>query len=105
MFRRRRLIAAAVVLGALCVGPAAASAHPLLVTSAPSPGSIVPGSPSTIALAFSEAAVPAGSRLTVSGPHGHVALRPLSSSDGGQELSARITGKLAPGVYRATWVA
>jgi methionine-rich copper-binding protein CopC/putative copper export protein len=102
---KRAALSVAVALGALCAGAAAASAHPLLVTSAPAPGAIVPGSPSTVALQFSESAVPSGSRLKLSGPHGQVKLGPLTASDGGQQLSAKLGGKLEPGVYRARWLA
>ena len=104
--RRRLLAGLAVVLGALSAGPAAALAHPLLVTSAPAPGSILPGPPSTLTLAFSEAAVPSGSAVSVKGPGGRaIGLGRLSSSAGGQQLSARLAGKLKPGVYRVHWVA
>ncbi|HEY1593428.1 MAG TPA: copper resistance protein CopC [Solirubrobacteraceae bacterium] len=96
---------AAVALGAMCAGAAVAAAHPLLVTSAPAPGSIVPGSPSTVALAFSEGAVPRGSSLSVSGPHGGVTLGSVGSSDAGKQLAANLRGKLAPAVYHVHWVA
>ncbi|MFL5822351.1 MAG: copper resistance protein CopC [Solirubrobacteraceae bacterium] len=102
---RRLALAAAVVLGALCAGAAAASAHPLLITSAPTPGSIVPSSPSTVGLAFSESAVPGGSTLTVTGPHGPVRLGPLTATGGGEQFTARIGRRLGPGVYHADWVA
>ena len=103
--RRRLLAGLAVVLGALSAGPAAALAHPLLVTSAPAPGSILPGPPSTLTLAFSEAAVPSGSAVSVKGPGGGLALGPLRSSAGGQQLSAKLPGQLKPGVYHVHWVA
>ena len=103
--RLRPLLAVAVVLGALGTGAAAASAHPLLVTSAPTAGSIDPDSPSSVALAFSEAAVPSGSALTVTGPHGRVRLGALTASDGGQQLTAKVPSSLRPGVYKAHWVA
>lgn len=103
----RRLAATfTVVLGALCAGPAVAAAHPLLVTSAPAPGSIVPGSPSTLTLAFSETSVPSGSAVTLKGPGGRsVFLGKLKSTAGGQQMAAAIKGKLKPGVYRVHWVA
>src|SRR5258708_13945008 len=102
---RRAALVAAVALGAMCAGAAVAAAHPLLVTSAPAPGSIVPGSPSTVALAFSEGAVPRGSSLSVSGPHGRVALGSVGSSDLGKQLPPNSAGKLAPAVYHVHWVA
>jgi methionine-rich copper-binding protein CopC/putative copper export protein/ABC-type branched-subunit amino acid transport system substrate-binding protein len=103
---RRVAIAAAVALGALCTGPAAALAHPLLVTSAPAPGAIVPGAPSTLTLAFSESSVPRGSAVTVTGPGSRpIALGRLASSDGGQQLVAALPKKLASGVYFVHWVA
>ena len=103
---RRLAIAAAVALGALCAGPAAAVAHPLLVTSAPAPGSIVPGVPSTLTLAFSEASVPRGSAVTVTGPgKRRIVLRRLKSSDGGRQLAAALPKKLSSGVYFVRWVA
>ena len=103
----RRLAATfTVVLGALCAGPAVAAAHPLLVTSAPAPGSIVPGSPSTLTLAFSETSVPSGSAVTLKGPGGRsVFLGKLRSTAGGQQMAAAIKGKLKPGVYHVHWVA
>jgi len=102
---KRVALLAAVALGALCAGAAAATAHPLLVTSAPAPGSIIPGSPSTVALAFSEEAVASGSGVTVTGPHGPVQLGRLTPSDGGRQLASKVRGRLAPGVYRIHWVA
>src|SRR5258707_14549113 len=102
---RRAALVAAVALGAMCAGAAVAAAHPLLVTSAPAPGSIVPGSPSTVALAFSEGAVPRGSSVSVTGPHGRVALGTVGSTDAGRQLAAKLRGKLAPGVYRVHWLA
>ncbi len=103
---RRLGIAAAVALGALCAGPAAAVAHPLLVTSAPAPGSIVPGVPSTLTLAFSESSVPRGSAVTVDGPGSRrVALGRLKSSGGGKQLAATLPKQLASGVYFVHWVA
>src|ERR1700728_2784093 len=106
MSPRRLAVTFTVVLGALCAGPAVAAAHPLLVTSAPAPGSIVPGSPSALTLAFSETSIPSGSAVTLKGPGNKViSLGRLKSSAGGQQLSAAIPGKLKPGVYRAHWVA
>src|SRR5437763_16515083 len=102
---RRAVLTAAVALGALCAGAAAAAAHPLLVTSAPAPGSIIPGSPSTVALAFSEAAVASGSRVPVTAPHGQVHLGRLTPSDAGRQLVSKLQGRLAPGVYGVHWVA
>jgi methionine-rich copper-binding protein CopC/putative copper export protein len=104
--RRRLTVAFAVVLGALGAGPAAAVAHPLLVTSAPAPGSILPGSPSVLTLAFSETSVPSGSAVTLSGPGGRsVSVGRIRSAAAGQQLTAKLAGKLVPGVYRVHWVA
>ncbi|MCW3066339.1 MAG: hypothetical protein JWN32_3511, partial [Solirubrobacterales bacterium] len=55
--RRRLLLGAAVALGALCAGPAAASAHPLLLQAAPAPGLIAPKAPVAVSVALSEPAV------------------------------------------------
>src|SRR5437763_14372017 len=95
----------AVALGALCAGAAAAAAHPLLVTAAPAPGSIIPGSPSTVALSFSEEAVSSGSKLTVTGPQGTVQLGRMTPSDGSRQLASKLQERLAPGVYRVHWLA
>lgn len=104
--RRRFAALFVVVLGALGAGPAAAGAHPLLVTSAPAPGSILPGSPSRLTLAFSETSVPSGSAVTLSGPGGRrVALGRISSAAHGQQLTAKLPHTLAAGVYRVHWVA
>jgi methionine-rich copper-binding protein CopC/putative copper export protein len=102
---RRLVRTGAVALVAMCAGAAAAAAHPLLLTSAPAPGSIIPGSPSTLTIAFSEGAVAGGSRVTLTGPHGAVGLGRLTASGGGRQLASKLDGKLAPGVYRAHWVA
>lgn len=103
---RRFLRAAAVALGVICAGPAAAVAHPLLVTAAPGPGTLVPGAPSSVTLAFSETAVARGSAITVTAP-GRRSLRLglLKSTDGGQQLSASVPPRLKPGVYSVHWVA
>src|SRR5260370_37361363 len=100
---RRLARLTAVALVAMCAGAAAAAAHPLLLTSAPAPGSIVPGSPSTLTIAFSEGAVAGGSSVTLTGPHGRVALGRLTASDGAQQLASKLDGKLAPGVDRVHW--
>jgi methionine-rich copper-binding protein CopC/putative copper export protein/ABC-type branched-subunit amino acid transport system substrate-binding protein len=103
---RKVTIVVAAVLGAICAGQAAAGAHPLLVTAAPAPGSLLPGSPSTLTLAFSETSVVQGSAVTLEGPRGQrVALGRLSSTGGAQQLESRLPNKLAPGVYRVRWAA
>ena len=103
---RKLAIVAAVGLGALCAGPATAGAHPLLVTAAPAPGAILPGAPSTLTLAFSEAAVARGSAVTVAAPAGRpLAVGRLKSVDGDRELAVSLPKKLKAGVYKIHSVA
>ena len=107
--RRRVASVAAVVLGALCAGPAAAGAHPLLLTAAPAPGALIPGAPSAVTLAFSEPAVAAGSAVAVAAIHGAQAhpikLGPVHGAAAGRQLTVRLPKHLGPGVYRVRWVA
>jgi len=103
---RRVALAAAVALVALCVGAAAAVAHPLLLTAAPAPGVIDPSAPTSLLLEFSESAIPSGSRITVTGPH-HKQLKisKLLPEAGGRELAVKLPGGMKPGVYTVDWLA
>jgi methionine-rich copper-binding protein CopC len=79
---RRTLVVAAVVLGALCAGPAAAVAHPLLLQTAPSAGLVAPQTPGAIRLQLSEPVVARGWRVRLTGPRGaKVATGPVVLSD------------------------
>ncbi len=98
--RSRLAIAAAVGFGALCAGPPAAGAHPLLLTAAPAPEAIVPGAPSAVTLAFSEAAVARGSAVTIGGAK----LGPIKATDGGRQFAASLPRGVKPGVYKVQWV-
>lgn len=103
---RRALAGAAVVLGALCAGPAAAVAHPLLVQTAPAAGLIAPQAPDAIRLQLSEPVVARGSRLTVTGPRGvKVATGSVVRSSDGKGLSVKPKTPLRSAVYRVRWTA
>ncbi|MCW3013569.1 MAG: copper resistance protein CopC, partial [Solirubrobacterales bacterium] len=102
----RTLVVAAVVLGALCAGPAAAVAHPLLLQTAPNPGLISPQIPAAIRLQLSEPIVARGSRIVLTGPRGvKVPTGPAVASDDGKGLSVRPTRPLRSAVYRVRWTA
>jgi methionine-rich copper-binding protein CopC/putative copper export protein len=103
---RRAALAAAAVLVALCGVPAAAAAHPLLLTAAPAPGVIDPSAPTSMTLEFSEAAVPSGSAVSITGPN-HFRLKDpkLLSEDGGRQLAFTMPTGMKPGVYHVTWLA
>src|SRR2546430_5082288 len=103
---RRALVATAAVLGALCAGPAAAVAHPLLVQAAPAPGLLAPQPPHAIQLAFSEPAVARGSSFVLTGPNGRrVAVGQIASANGGRTLSVTPARRLTSAVYSLHWVA
>ena len=103
---RRALVATAAVLGALCAGPAAAVAHPLLVQAAPAPGLLAPQAPGALRLAFSEPAVARGSSVVLKGPKGRrIAVTGVVSENGGRTLSITPKRRLTAGVYSLRWVA
>src|SRR3954452_24704929 len=103
---RRVLVTAAAVLGAFCIGPAGAGAHPLLVQAAPSPGLVDPHAPQSIQLAFSEPAVARGSSIVLGGPGGgNIPVAAIVAQNGGRTLSVTPAHKLASAVYSVRWVA
>jgi methionine-rich copper-binding protein CopC/putative copper export protein len=102
---RRVLLGAAVALGALAgTGPAAAWAHPLLISATPQPGLVAERSPKAIVLALTEPAVARGSRIRLSGPGG--AAVPVTGVRGGggrRTLAVRPRGPLRSAVYTVRW--
>ncbi|WP_320670211.1 ABC transporter substrate-binding protein [Patulibacter defluvii] len=99
--------AAALVVALLlaAVMPAAASAHPSLVQSAPLGGLSADQPPTAVRLAFTEGVIARGSSIEVRGPRGErVATGPLRVSDGSL-LVAPLRGSLRPAVYDVRWVA
>ncbi|WP_354701358.1 hypothetical protein DSM112329_01671 [Paraconexibacter sp. AEG42_29] len=103
---RRTLAVAAVVLGALCAGPAAAVAHPLLLQTAPAAELVAPRSPGAIRLQLSEPVVARGSRMEVTGPRGvKIATGPVVRSDDDKGLSVKPKRPLRSAVYRVRWTA
>src|SRR4051794_33904550 len=102
---RRLLAGCGFAALALAAGAAPAAAHPTLEQAAPAPGLSAPSAPGAVQLAFSEAAVPRGSRITVRGPRGAVVTGPLRRGAGGRTLSVGVRGRLAPGVYDVAWTA
>lgn len=102
---RRSLTGAVLALGALLgTGPGVASAHPLLLQSAPQAGLVAPQPPDAIRLALSESGVARGSRITISGPRGaRVPVSALSVSPDGRTFSVAPKRALASAVYRVRW--
>lgn len=99
--------AAALVMALLLAGllPAAASAHPSLVQSAPLGGLAADQPPKDVRLAFTEGVIARGSSIEVRGPRGaRVATGPLRVSDDSL-LVAPLRGALRPAVYDVQWVA
>lgn len=102
--RRRPWVAAAAVLIALAVAPAA-GAHPSLVATAPQGGVVARTAPTQIRLAFTEALVIKGSSITIKGENGTVVhVGKITSALGGYAMSAAVP-KLAEGIYTVDWVA
>jgi methionine-rich copper-binding protein CopC/putative copper export protein len=104
---RRIALGTAVALGALMgIGPAAVWAHPLLISATPQPGVVAHASPADISLAFTEKAVPRGSRIRLFAPDGRrLPVSPIAASVGGRTLSVAPRGKLESAVYRVLWSA
>ena len=103
---RRTLVVAAAALGALCAGPAAAVAHPLLVQAAPTPGLVAASSPAEIQLQFSEPTVRAGSSIVLLDQRGRrVSTGTTVAGDGGRTLSIAPARKLPSAIYRVRWSA
>src|SRR3954452_18666087 len=101
---RGAALAAATLL--LLAFPGTASAHPTLLQTSPAPGLIAPKAPHQIELSFSEAAVPAGSRITLSKLGGApVPVGNLRSVSGGRTLSVAPEASLPEGTYQVTWTA
>lgn len=96
---RRSLACAVVALGALLgTGPAAATAHPLLVQAAPAAGLVAPKAPTVVSLSVSEPGVARGSSITVTGPGGKkVATGPVAGD--GTTFSATLPAGLPSAVY------
>ncbi|HWF53036.1 MAG TPA: ABC transporter substrate-binding protein, partial [Solirubrobacteraceae bacterium] len=102
--RRWRVIATAVVLGALALAPAA-SAHPYLIASTPQGGVVDSQAPTSIQLAFTEGLVIKGCSIRVRSSSGRVVrVGAVRSSFGGNAMTAQIP-KLPEGVYTVNWVA
>src|SRR4051794_20241458 len=102
---RRLLAGCGIAALALAAGAAPAAAHPTLEQAAPAPGLSAPSAPAAVQLAFSEAAVPRGSRIVIRGPRGTVATGALRRGAGGRTLSVTLRDRPAPGVYDVTWTA
>jgi methionine-rich copper-binding protein CopC/putative copper export protein/ABC-type branched-subunit amino acid transport system substrate-binding protein len=103
---RRTLVGVVVALGALCAGPAAALAHPLLLQTSPAAGLVDPAPPTQIELAFTEGAVAAGSLIEVTDSHGRrVPTGPVKASNGGEDLSVKLRTKVLGQVYSVRWAA
>src|SRR3954471_10829219 len=100
---RRAAVVAAVVLGALCAGPAAVSAHPLLAGSSPQPGLVAPKSPDAVVIGLSEPAVASGSSISLDGPSGRIRLGSLRAVRGARTLTASVPQDLKPAVYTVQW--
>ncbi|MFL5846044.1 MAG: copper resistance protein CopC [Solirubrobacteraceae bacterium] len=101
---RRILLIAVVWLGALCAGPGAAPAHPLLTQAAPTPGLVSPSAPAAVQLQFSEPTVSKGTSVELFGKDGErIATQPLAAGDGGRTLTLRPQQELAAAVYRVRW--
>src|SRR3954471_22219686 len=93
---RRLLAGCGFAALALAAGAAPAAAHPTLEQAAPAAGLSAPSAPGAVQLAFSEAAVPRGSRITVRGPRGAVVTGPLRSGAGGRNAAGGGGGPLRP---------
>jgi methionine-rich copper-binding protein CopC/putative copper export protein len=103
---RRTLVGVVVALGAMCAGPAAALAHPLLLETVPSAGLVDPSPPTEIELAFTEGAVPEGSLIQVTDSHGRrVPTGPVKASNGGEDLSVKLKAKVLGQIYSVHWAA
>jgi methionine-rich copper-binding protein CopC len=95
-------------LGAIAVSAAlalagAAEAHAHLVTASPAAGAKGPA-PSQIKLTFSEGLVGKFSKLALTDAAGHKAPLGPAAVDG-KQMSAAVSGKLAPGAYKVSWTA
>ena len=93
-------------LGAIAVSAAlalagAAEAHAHLVTASPAAGAKGPA-PSQIKLTFSEGLVGKFSKLELTDAAGHKASLGPAAVDG-KQMSAAVSGKLAPGAYKVDW--
>lgn len=79
-------------------------AHPTLQDAAPFPETTLRRAPATLRLTFSEAVIPAFSRITLA-RQGGAAVKtgaPIKGRDP-KILAVPITGRLAPGSYKVEW--
>lgn len=93
------LTAALIVLAASPV-----RAHPTLEEAAPFPQTTLRQGPTTIRLVFSEAVIPAFSRITLTRQDG-LAVKtgaPLKGADQ-KVLAVPVSGRLTPGAYKVEW--
>jgi methionine-rich copper-binding protein CopC/putative copper export protein len=102
-----RLLGAVVALGVLLgIGPAAASAHPLLISASPQPGVVAGGAPATISVALTEPTVARGSGIRLFGADGQrLAVGAVQASNGRRTLSVRPRRPLRSAVYTVRWSA
>ncbi|GAB3366470.1 MULTISPECIES: copper resistance CopC/CopD family protein [Amycolatopsis] len=105
---RRAAARAAVLLvlsfGTLLAAVTPASAHPTLLFTDPAPDTAVPTAPTLLTLAFNEP-VTVGQRAVtlLDGAGREVPLGAPTLARGGQNVSARPAGPLAPGAYSVRW--
>src|SRR5258706_14712888 len=100
---RRVATAAAFLMLAAAFLPEAASAHALLQSASPPVGGSVGGSPSGIALEFTEGVEPRYSQVSLTGPGGGVPLSRPASGGAKSSVIVRVSQKRKPGRYHFRW--
>ncbi|HUR92200.1 MAG TPA: CopD family protein [Gemmatimonadaceae bacterium] len=90
------------VTAMLVAVPQNAFAHGLLRSSTPSANSVLVEPPPEIRLTFTEAPERAFTRIRLIGPAGEIPLEPMQLLVG-NVAHARISGRLAPAMYRVEW--
>jgi hypothetical protein len=97
-FRRAAVLAAMF----LALGPVAARAHAIVVSSVPAAGAIVHGAAAEVMVRFNSRIDPVRSRLLLVRADGTATTLELSETPGPDMLAATV-GELAPGSYRLRW--
>ncbi|THD78032.1 MAG: copper resistance protein CopC [Phenylobacterium sp.] len=96
----RKVLILAAALATFAAGEA--SAHARLLNATPAKGATA-HAPKMLRLSFSEAIVPAKSRVTVDGP-GRVATGPLTLDPKNKHVAILpFSAPLAPGAYKVNW--
>ncbi len=95
-------LAALLLAGSIALGPVAARAHAIVVSSQPAANAVVPGKTVEVAVHFNSRIDPIRSRLLLVRADGSATPLALKETPSPDTLAAT-AGDLAPGSYRLRW--